>query len=205
MILVVGEHRTICERHQEILPLEPEALEAVAPALDRAQFLLVDGRMPEAQTHAARRVRAAGGRVMLDAGHRRPGAEALIPEVDVAVLSHTYPDPGTDLDTFVRGLADRMAPDGLRIAGLTLGRDGCLLHSPETGPIRLPGHDVSARDTTGAGDVFHAGLAEALMEGMDVEPAARFANAAAALKCAGKTSRAPLPGKDDVRRLAGRS
>jgi ribokinase len=223
VILVVGEHRTICERHQEVLPLEPAALEPVRPALDRCRFLLVDGRMPEAQAEAARRVRAAGGRVMLDAGHRRPGAEALLPLTDIAILSRTYltsteydsfgadtaggPERGaTDpnqYDSVLVSLVRRLAPGGLGIVGLTLGREGCIVRSAEAGSIRVPGHEIDALDTTGAGDVFHAGFVAALLDGMDLTSAARFANAAAALKCAGKTSRAPVPGKAEVRRFAG--
>jgi sulfofructose kinase len=40
------------------------------------------------------------------------------------------------------------------------------------------------QDTTGAGDVFHGALAAALAERMELLEAARFASAAASLKCA---------------------
>jgi sugar/nucleoside kinase (ribokinase family) len=46
-----------------------------------------------------------------------------------------------------------------------------------------PAPPVQARDTTGAGDVFHAALALALTEGRAVPDAVAWACAAAAFKC----------------------
>jgi sulfofructose kinase len=206
VILVVGPHRTICEWKQRIVPLEPEALVAIEGDLEICRFLHVDGRMPEAQLEAARRVRSAGGRVVLDAGHPRPGVEALLPHVDYALFSHTYPTcmPGRpDPREFLENVLSTLAPDGPRVAGVTLGADGCALRAPDLPLLRVPGHDVEVVDSTGAGDVFHGAFLRALLDGEELEPAARFANAAAALKCRGRTGRAPIPPRAEIRRLAG--
>jgi len=48
---------------------------------------------------------------------------------------------------------------------------------------RMAAFPIEAVDTLGAGDVFHGAFALALAEGRDLEPAMRFAAAAAALKC----------------------
>ena len=53
-------------------------------------------------------------------------------------------------------------------------RDGATHH--------LPAPRITARDTTGCGDVFHGAYTLALAEGASVPYAARFATAAAALK-----------------------
>ena len=208
LILVSGPHRTICEWRQVVLPLGAEAIEPLAPALERCRALLIDGRMPEAQDAAARHVRRGGGFVMLDAGHPRPGVEDVLPVTDVAIVSHTYPAglPGRpEPEDFLEDLRGRLAPDGLRIVGVTRGAAGCIVRSAREGPIRIPGHDVEVVDTTGAGDIFHAGFAAALLDGASLEDSARFANAAAALKCRGRTGRAILPTIGEIRGFAGLS
>jgi len=47
----------------------------------------------------------------------------------------------------------------------------------------VPAFPVTAIDTNGAGDIFHGAYTLGLAEGLDVEGAARFAGATAALKC----------------------
>jgi sulfofructose kinase len=66
--------------------------------------------------------------------------------------------------------------------GVTLGADG-LLWLDRRRERREPAPRVHAVDTLAAGDVFHGAFAVALGEGLDTAAAARFANAAAALKC----------------------
>jgi sulfofructose kinase len=48
---------------------------------------------------------------------------------------------------------------------------------------RVPAFPVAARDTTGAGDVFHGAFALALVEGCSTDAALVFASAAAAARC----------------------
>ncbi|HEV7267154.1 MAG TPA: PfkB family carbohydrate kinase [Falsiroseomonas sp.] len=64
-----------------------------------------------------------------------------------------------------------------------------------------PGFPVKAVDTLGAGDVFHGAYALALAGGADLAEAARFANAAAALKCARGGGRLGAPGRAEVEAL----
>tara|TARA_R110002124_G_scaffold16882_7_gene71542 strand:- start:111037 stop:111945 length:909 start_codon:yes stop_codon:yes gene_type:complete len=47
----------------------------------------------------------------------------------------------------------------------------------------VPAFPVNAIDTNGAGDIFHGAYTLGLAEGLDVQGAARFAGATAALKC----------------------
>jgi sulfofructose kinase len=79
------------------------------------------------------------------------------------------------------GLASALAA-GAQVAMVTLGERG-VLWSHGQGMHSMPGFQVNAVDTTGAGDVFHAALALALSETHDEARAIRFASAAAALKC----------------------
>ncbi|MES1257112.1 MAG: carbohydrate kinase family protein [Acidobacteriota bacterium] len=59
---------------------------------------------------------------------------------------------------------------------IKLGPRGCWANGTE-----VPGHEVKAVDTTGAGDCFSGGFLAGLQRGMSVEEAARFANTVGAL------------------------
>jgi ribokinase len=201
-----GGRRAVCEWGQAGLPLGVESVSAFRPALEACRCLLVDARLPDLQVEAARIVRSAGGRVVLDCGHPRPGVETLLGLSDVAILSHSYAralrGEGFDPEAFVADLAEALPRDGPRIAGLTLGPSGCVISWDGGEPVRVKAPEVAAVDTTGAGDVFHGAFVHALLRGEGPAAAARFACAAAALKCEGLTGRAPLPPEAAIRALA---
>ena len=203
VILVESGRRTVFEGWQTDLPL---TLKDVLP-LSACRYLLLDARLPEVQTEAARRARNSGSQVVLDCGHPRPGADDILSLTDVAILSHTYPravhGEGHDPAKFLKELHARLPEGGHRIAGLTLGPGGCVIHSVDSSTVWIPGHKVKAIDSTGAGDVFHGAFIHALLANETAEVAARFANAAAALKCQGMTGRAPIPPEKEIRDLAG--
>jgi ribokinase len=67
--------------------------------------------------------------------------------------------------------------------------------------IRLPGHRVTAVDSTGAGDCFVGTFAAALVRGDPVDTALREANAAAALSVGGKGALASFPQRTRVLQL----
>ena len=73
----------------------------------------------------------------------------------------------------------------LRLGGATgvvlkLGARGCILFAGSE-RIEVPGHEVVAIDTTGAGDSFAAGFFAGLFRGMTYTDAARLGNAVGAL------------------------
>jgi len=81
--------------------------------------------------------------------------------------------------------------------GVTLGPRGSLWWID--GKIeRVAAPDIKAIDTLGAGDVFHGSFALALAEGRPVLEAARFATAAAALKCLRFGGRLGAPRRADL-------
>lgn len=84
--------------------------------------------------------------------------------------------------------------------GVTLGADG-VLWLEDRSVRHLPANEIDAVDTLGAGDTFHGAFALALAEGRDEAEALRFANAAAALKCARTGGRAGIPKRSEVERF----
>ncbi|MBE3001734.1 bifunctional hydroxymethylpyrimidine kinase/phosphomethylpyrimidine kinase [Nocardiopsis sp. HNM0947] len=75
-------------------------------------------------------------------------------------------------------LASRVRPGGAAV--VRDGVDGCVVAVADREPVRVPGVPVAAVDTNGAGDSHVGALLAALAEGLDLEGAARRANAAAA-------------------------
>ena len=62
----------------------------------------------------------------------------------------------------------------------------------------VPAFQVTAIDTNGAGDIFHGAFTLGLSEKMTIEEAARFASAAAALKCACGSGWESIPDRKQV-------
>lgn len=213
MVIACGDHRAIveCGQAQVAAFLGEELVPMLGDRLAETRFLLVDARFPALQEAAAREVRRCGGRVVLDAGHPRPGVDALLPLADVAVLSRTWGDrqglsPEEALDRVAAAMpapGEEGMPGARRgtIAGITLGPEGVIARIDRGPVLRIPGHRVTAVDTAGAGDVFHGVLVAALWRGEPPERALRLANAAAALKVQRPTASAPIGGWSDIESL----
>jgi sugar/nucleoside kinase (ribokinase family) len=74
----------------------------------------------------------------------------------------------------------RHMPTGL--IGIKLDEEGCYLDDGR-GALRVPAAKIKVVDTTGAGDTWFGALMTALIKGMPLEPAGKFANRAAADCC----------------------
>lgn len=184
-----GGERFITAYPGEGLPDEPYL--APIDAITAAQAILVDSRLPRAGTVLAAAARARGLPVVVDFDVDSPAVWAL-----VQTATHVIADE--DLAAQRGGaeaLLERLRAHGVWGA-VTLGAGG-VRHAGG----RLPAFQVAARDTTGAGDVFHGAFALALAEGQDPEEALRFASAAAALRC----EAGGLPDRRAVNRLLSRS
>lgn len=92
---------------------------------------------------------------------------------------------------------ERLAREIPAIVGVTLGAEGFLWRDGSV-ERHLLAPRVIAVDTLAAGDVWHGAFTLGLGEGMDVAEAARFANAAAALKCTRPGGRQGAPTRAEV-------
>jgi sulfofructose kinase len=64
-----------------------------------------------------------------------------------------------------------------------------------------PAYLVETVDTTGSGDIFHAGFIWGLLEGWPLERQLDFACAAAALNCTAVGARGGIPSFESIERL----
>jgi ribokinase len=98
--------------------------------------------------------------------------------------------------------AVRMLAAGWRNVIITLGEQGIMIASAE-GTRHLPALVVQAVDTTAAGDAFNGALAVARAEGHDMDAAAHFASAAAAISVTSAGAIGSLPTRFHIERFLG--
>jgi ribokinase len=80
---------------------------------------------------------------------------------------------------------------------VTKGSKGVVVHE-NSGEVEIPGFQVDAVDTTGAGDSFNGGLAFALCEGLPLVDACRFANAVGGISVTKLGAQSGMPTRDEV-------
>src|SRR5438874_10797171 len=96
--------------------------------------------------------------------------------------SRDFPERLLGISNLFESLPEITRRFGCRVAGATLGRDGVLAWDG----IQFhycPAFRIEAVDTTGAGDVFHAGFAYALLRGDALPVILEFSSAGAGLNC----------------------
>lgn len=178
--------RTVLWKRDPRLELLPSDLQE--DWIRQARLLHVDGHDCAGATAAARIARASGLPVTADLDNRYPGVEALLENVDYAITSKEFPARLTGKDELSISLPAIAARFGCRLAAATLGDDGVLAW--DGGRFHYsPAFDIKPVDTTGAGDVFHAAFAFALLRSDGLPGALEFSNAAAALACLGMGAR----------------
>ncbi len=164
--------------------------------LDGVDLLYLDGHEPLLSMVAARHARDRRIPVVLDAGSVRGGSEELVALCTDVISSSVFAPQLSGLDDPLAALEELKGRGPHRVA-MTFGHEGVLaLAEP---PFVVPAFKVDVLDTTGAGDVFHAGYAFALACGGEFRDNLEFGAAVAALKCAHWGGRGGLPLLNDVR------
>jgi len=99
--------------------------------------------------------------VIADLDNLYPGVEALLEHVDYLISSREFPARLSGDQNLMVSLKNISRRFGSRVAAATLGEDGVLAWDG-TKFHYCPAFEITAVDTTGAGDIFHAGYAYAL-------------------------------------------
>jgi sulfofructose kinase len=165
-----------------------------------ARALLIDGCDTAAATQAAKWARAAQIPVIADLDELYPNLEPLLGNVDYLIVSRDFPTrlSGTpELRESLRWLQHRF---GSRLAAATLGTDGVLAWDGNqfhhSAAYRVP-----VVDTTGAGDIFHAGFIYGLLQNWPLQRILDFACAAAALNCIASGARGGIAPVEKIEAL----
>ena len=178
--------RTIYWQRPTGPPPEPGEIESPP-----ARVFLTDGLFTAASVELARRAEL----VVVDAGTMREGTEALLPLAHVFVASASFARALVGADD-PRGACRAMRERGVEVAGVTLGARGYVASFRDT-VLEGPAFAVEAVDTTGCGDIFHAGLVEGLLARWPLERCFDFAAWAAAQAATRLGNRAGVPATPD--------
>jgi sulfofructose kinase len=190
-----GERTILWDRDPKIR-VSPEDLPL--DEIRRARALLLDGHDVPSAIAAARIARAAGVPVVLDAEKVQEGTEELLSLCDHIVAAGHFPGlirPGLSAEDGAREILRRYGPKTSTVTLGARGAFGCDGRSE----ILSPAIRIEAVDTTGAGDIFHAGFLHTLLEGLPFEGILAFANAAAGLSCRAMGGRAAIPSIEEIR------
>jgi sulfofructose kinase len=192
-----GERTVLCRRDERLL-LQPGDLRR--EWIVNARALHVDGYETAAATLAAGWAREAGIPIIADLDELYPGVEDLIAKIDYLIVSRDFPcrlmnDP--NLESALRRIHTKF---GCRLAAATLGEDGVLAWDGSQ-LIHRPAYCVPVVDTTGAGDVFHAGFIYGLLQGWPLERQLDFSCAAAAMNCMASGARGGIRSVDAIEEL----
>ena len=190
--------RTIVWDRDERLSYAPH--EAPTDLPSHGCVLHIDAHDPPACAAMARAARDTGAIVTADIDNIYEGLPELLPLIDVLITSSEFPHRLTGISDLRTSLAEMKTRYGCAVVGATLGARGAILHCEgqflESPAFAVPG---GCRDTTGAGDAFHAGFIYGMLRDEDLETCATLGNAVAALKCRALGGRAALPTETELK------
>jgi sulfofructose kinase len=190
--------RTIIWDRDERLSYRPD--EVPMELATRGRVLHLDAHDPPACAVMARVAKRAGAIVTADIDNVYKGLPELLPLIDVLITSSAFPHRLTGISDERASLVELKARYGCAIVGATLGARGAVIYYEgefiESPACEVPG---GCRDTTGAGDAFHAGFIYGILRDEDLESCMELGNAVAALKCRALGARAALPTADELK------
>jgi sulfofructose kinase len=192
-----GERTVLCRRDERLL-LRPADLDRAW--IVNARALLVDGFETSAATTAAEWARSAGIPVVADLDEMYEGVEDLIETIDYLIVSRDFPTRLTGERNLEQALRRMKSRYGCTVTAATLGQDGVMAWDGSRFHLR-PAYCVPVADTTGAGDVFHAGFIYGLLHGWPLPRQLDFACAAAALNCTASGARGGIGPVEGIEKL----
>jgi sulfofructose kinase len=172
--------RTVLWRKDERLELHEADLKH--EWIVNARVLHVDGSDTAAAIAAANWARSAGIPTIADLDEVYSGLDALLELIDYLIVSRHFPSQLLGENDLRKSLPLLQSRFGSTLTAATLGNAGVLAWDGQKFHSACA-YRVPVVDTTGAGDIFHAGFIYGLLQGWAVQRQLEFACAAAALNC----------------------
>jgi sulfofructose kinase len=190
--------RTVLWKRDNGLTLLPEELRP--EWITHARALHVDGHDTAAAALAAGWARDASVPVVADLDDLYAGIETLLDKIDYLITSRDIPGRLTGDQNLRRSLPAVRNRYGCCLTAATLGDEGVLAWDGSRFHY-APAFQVKTLDTTGAGDIFHAGFIYGLLRGWPLSRQLDFACAAAALNCTAAGARGGIQSVENIAKL----
>ena len=193
---VSGERTILWDRDERLMYSEGELRKK---EICSGRLLHLDGHDHRAAIQCAKWAKEEGIPTVLDLDKVDPLTSDLITKIDFVITSSSFPTLFTGISDREKALIEiQKQTPGFLCA--TLGPEGAMaLVDGEI--LYAKGFPIHVVDTTGAGDVFHAGFVYGLLQNWEVVEILRFANAVAALKCCDLGGRKGIPSLEEVQKL----
>lgn len=128
--------------------------------LTSVNIVLVDGHQIPASQEIAQIAKSKNIPIVLDGGSWKPGLEEILPFIEWAVCSDNFHPPNCDNSEEVFAY---LSAAGIPNIAITRGEKPILyLNNGKHGSIEIP--QIQAKDTLGAGDIFHGAFCHYIME-----------------------------------------
>ena len=167
-----------------------------------ARVFHTDGLMVDASIEGAKQARERGMTVVMDAGTMRKGYRELASLVDVLIASEVFWNPLASPDHTPEAILESLREWGPKQVIVTRGPAGSIGWEGKE-IILQKAFPVQARDTTGAGDVYHGAYIYGMLQGWDMARCMRFSSAASAIKCQAVGTAQGIPRMEDIHRFLG--
>ena len=191
-----GERTIVWDRDDRLAYKPDEAPIEFGPM---GKVLHLDAHDPPACVRVAETARATGTIISADIDNVYEGLPELLPLIDIMIGSKEFPRRLTGIRDERDALVELKNRYGCTLVGMTIGAAGAVVYHDgrfiESPGFAAPG---GCRDTTGAGDAFHAGFLYGFLTGEDLESSMKFGNAVAAMKCSALGARTALPTKAEL-------
>jgi sulfofructose kinase len=193
---VSGDRTILWDRDERLMYSEGELRKE---EICFGKLLHLDGHDIRAAIQCAKWAKEEGIPTVLDIDKVESLTPELMREIDFVITSSRFPTLFTGISDREKALIEiQKQTPGFLCA--TLGPEGTMaLVDKEI--LYVKGFPIHVVDTTGAGDVFHAGFIYGLLQNWEVVEILSFANAVAALKCCDLGGRRGIPALGKVQKL----
>jgi ribokinase len=188
--------------------LTPADLDAAQETLRGAGMILAQLEIPlETVEHLCKLAAEFGVPVMLDPAPAQPLPQEILKRVTFLTPNETetctlcgLTEPQLDLSTAAT-CATRLLEQGVANVVIKMGSRGAYVAAADRARTFVPTVKVPVVDTTAAGDAFNGAFASALMSGMDLLQAVRYATAAGAVSVTRAGAQPAMPTAAEVEKV----